>query len=92
MVLAQHNTRHKANVRQTDRNRKVECQSYTQNGTSAAQHKTQSKRKADRWKDGRSEMMEGENKISSLFAFSQIPSLLLIVNNSNSTLSIFVDQ
>jgi hypothetical protein len=26
------------------------CQSYTQNGTSAAQHKTQGKRKADRWK------------------------------------------
>ncbi len=29
---------------------RVLCQSYTQNGTSAAQHKTQGKRKADRWK------------------------------------------
>ncbi len=28
-----------------------ECQSYTQNGTSAAQHKTQGKRKADMWKE-----------------------------------------
>ncbi len=51
--------------------------------TVPAQHKTQGKRKADRWKDGRSEMKEGKNKNSSLFAFSQIPSLLLVVNNSN---------
>jgi hypothetical protein len=28
----------------------IRCQSYTHNGTSAAQHKTQGKRKADRWK------------------------------------------
>ncbi len=37
------------------------------------------------------EMKEGKSKNSSLFAFSQIPSLLLIVNDSNLTLSIFVD-
>jgi hypothetical protein len=35
-------------------------------------------------------MKEGKSKNSSLFAFSQIPSSLLVVNNSNLTLSIFV--
>jgi hypothetical protein len=61
VVPAQHNTRRKANVRQTD----------------------------ERWKKG-DEGEEEQN--SSLFAFSQIPSLLLVVNNSNLALSIFVDQ
>ncbi len=56
-----------------------------------AQHKTQGKRKADRWKGVRSEMKEGKSKNSSLSAFSQIFSLLLVVNNSNLTLFIFVD-
>ncbi len=56
--------------------------------TSAAQHKTQAnvRQTDERWK----KRDEGEED-SSLFAFSQIPSLLLVVNTI-STLSIFVDQ
>ncbi len=61
VVPAQHNTRHKANVRQTD----------------------------ERWK----KRDEGEEELnSSLFAFSQIPSLLLVVNSSKLTLCILADQ
>ena len=58
--------------------------------TSAAQHKTQANvRQTDekmeevRWRRGR---------VKSLFAFSQIPSLLLVVNSSILILSTFMDQ
>ncbi len=42
--------------------------------------------------DGRCEMKEGKSKNSPLFAFSQNPLFLLVVNSSILTLSIFMDQ
>ena len=58
--------------------------------TSAAQHKTQGKRKADRWKI---DVREGDESTRLLFVFL-LPNLLIIIGCYSSilTMSIFMDQ
>ena len=58
-----------------------------------AQHNTRHKQTLDRQMKRWKKRDEGEEELnSSLFAFSQIPSLLLVVNSSTTTWSIFVAQ